>query len=143
MDREQKLDEVITAYLKAVEAGEPIDQAEWLQRYPDLADELAEFFAGQHSVERVAAPLREQVQPSPAEAPTLPPSSRVGKPVGPEAVAPDTDPMRDSVVPIQLGDKVRYFGDYELLEKIAQGGMGVVYKARQVKIGRASCRERV
>ncbi len=54
MDREQKLDEIITAYLKAVEAGDAIVQAAWLKRYPDLADDLAEFFAGQRSVERVA-----------------------------------------------------------------------------------------
>jgi WD40 repeat protein len=117
--REERVNAVIADYLEAVAVGKRPDRAAILAQHPDLADDLQRFFADQDHFGQVAGQLGPAVQRPPAavsEAPTLPP--------GEPSLAP--------AAPIT----VRYFGDYELLDEIARGGMGVVYKARQVSLNR-------
>src|SRR5437660_12869203 len=105
--RESRLDEVVAAYVQAVEAGQPPDRRELLSRHLDLAAELSAFFADQDQFDRLAAPLR-----------AMKPEGRRGT----RAVS-SAEPA--------AGTRVGYFGDYELLQEIARRGMGVVSKARQ------------
>ena len=113
---DERVNDAIVEYLRAIQRGAKLDDEEWLRRHPDLGGPLASFLADRDAVLPVAAPLRAAGPPSPvpAEAPTMAPGESPAAPLG----------------------TVRYFGDYELLEEIARGGMGVVYKARQISLNR-------
>jgi outer membrane protein assembly factor BamB len=111
--REQRVNEAIAAYLQAVDAGRLPQRAEFLAQHADVARELEAFFADRDRFRQAARPLG-------ADASTVAPG----------------EPSGVSRRVTAAAATVRYFGDYELLEEIARGGMGIVYKARQVSLDR-------
>src|SRR5260370_27624671 len=58
-EREQRLNDILLAYVEAVEAGHVPDRRQLLALYPDFASELSEFFDGRDQVEVMSAPLRD------------------------------------------------------------------------------------
>jgi tRNA A-37 threonylcarbamoyl transferase component Bud32 len=53
-----------------------------------------------------------------------------------ESSATGLYPSPATAIAPEAGVRLKYFGDYELLEEIARGGMGVVWKARQTTLNR-------
>jgi WD40 repeat protein len=133
---ERHLDEVVAAYLNAVEAGEMPDRQALLAAHPDLAADLAEFFAGLDQVEEVAEPLRavRQAAAGPDRAEPSPPAAGGETVDDPNQTGPHLSSQEAASHPGQLG-AVQIPG-YEILRVLGRGGMGVVYLARQLQPNR-------
>ena len=162
-ERERRLEEILAACLAAEDEGHAPSLEALVIQHPDLVDELRSFFAEHHRFRSLVAPLRSMagagiaaaettdVDAEPTPGPPLEPTGLryettefLGATIGlstqpaedPSATAPGIPDATAEPRPIEPGTRVRYFGDYELLKELGRGGMGVVYKARQISLNR-------
>jgi WD40 repeat protein/tRNA A-37 threonylcarbamoyl transferase component Bud32 len=114
--RQSLLEEVLEEYMERLDRGESVDRAQLLARHPALADELQSYFASSEEVERLGRRSKGETPPA-----------------SPSRALPSTGGL-ENAPPAE--NEVRQVGDYDLLEQIGQGGMGVIYKARQRSLQR-------
>jgi tRNA A-37 threonylcarbamoyl transferase component Bud32 len=132
--RERRLCQVIAAYYQVCEEGPAPSLRTLIDQNPDLEAELRRYFFEQEKLRRVTEPLRSPYLTDQEVLATL-----AGGPGGEDITSLEDhggEALDYLIVPGPLADGVHRFGDYELLEELAIGGMGVIYKARQVSLNR-------
>jgi hypothetical protein len=109
-DPDQTLGELVFECLAALESGRPLDRQEMLKRHPQFTAELSAFFADQDQFNRLAEPLRRAVAPA--------------------------FPFHTGVAAASFQQGAGVLGDFRIIREVGRGGMGVVYEAEQISLGR-------
>ncbi|MBM3994309.1 MAG: hypothetical protein FJ303_09185 [Planctomycetes bacterium] len=109
MSASSQIDSILHAYLQAIDAGQKPDPEEIVRQHPECADELRAFFADQQKMDAFVNSMHKAQSDVTIGADGADLPSPSGRGDGREGELPT----------------IRYFGDYELLEEIARGGMGM------------------
>jgi serine/threonine protein kinase len=104
----QRVEQALDEYLQALEQGEKPDRNAFLGRFPDMAESLGRAIDGLNQYQAALAQIH----------------GPVNNTLGGLETSAETE------LPLQP------LGDYRLRREIGRGGMGVVYEAEQLSLGR-------
>jgi eukaryotic-like serine/threonine-protein kinase len=133
---EELLNAVLASYLEAVARNEQVDRCALVENHPELAEELTSFFAAHDDIARWVNTWHLSDLGGPEDM-AIDEASAADSPVATNfGVLPRRRPHSFSGTRLLNDGQPQKFGDYEILEEIARGGMGIVYKARQISLNR-------
>ncbi|WP_166831170.1 WD40 repeat domain-containing serine/threonine-protein kinase [Thalassoroseus pseudoceratinae] len=123
-DRSQRLEQAVLEWLQAEDRGEPLEPAQFLSTYSDIADELRDYLATQ---EAISSPYNRSARIPTCNVDDITVDDSQWRTQANRPVPPAAELW---LSPNELAPT------FELLDVIACGGMGAVYKARQVSLDR-------
>ncbi len=123
IDNEETFQRLMMECVDAIQRGEWIDREQLRRSYPLNADSLCDFLDNDALLKNAVEVVNESTAGTLADSSFAPTLDSQAVPIA-------------NRVEFDIGYRLKYIGEYEVIDEIARGGMGIVFKVRQTALRR-------